>query len=65
MTLPQNSFAAIQEDVRMVTFDCFISYGGNRFSVPWMFAGIQVWIRISSLHFIEVYSLYNILIAAH
>jgi len=64
-SLPQNRYVGIQEEVRKVTFDCLISYGGNRYSVPWMFAGKQVWIRISRGYMLEVYSQNNKLIATH
>ena len=63
--LPDRRYIGVQEEIRKVTFDCLISFGGSRYSVPWMFAGKQVWIRISKGYMLEVYSQNNKLIANH
>lgn len=65
LSVPEHRYIGIKEEVRKVTFDCLISYGGSRYSVPWMFAGKQVWIRISRGHKLEVYSQSNKLVATH
>jgi|WetSurMetagenome_2_1015567.scaffolds.fasta_scaffold122617_1 transposase len=65
MPLPERRYIGVQEEVRKVTFDCLISYGGSRYSVPWMFAGKEVWVRISKGYMLEVYSQNNKLIATH
>ncbi|MEO8211015.1 MAG: IS21 family transposase [bacterium] len=65
LSVPENRYIGTKEEIRKVTFDCLISYGGSRYSVPWMFAGKQVWIRISKGYMLEVYSQSNKLVAAH
>lgn len=65
ISAPEQRYIGAKEEVRKVTFDCLISFGGSRYSVPWMFAGKQVWIRVSKGYMLEVYSQRNKLIAAH
>jgi transposase len=65
LSLPEKRYIGIKEEVRKVTYDCLISFGGSRYSVPWMFAGKQVWIRISKGYILEVYSQSNKLITTH
>jgi transposase len=65
MPLPQSRYVGIKEEVRKVTSDCLISYYGNRYSVPYLFATKEVWIRVSKGYFLEVYSSQNKLIAKH
>lgn len=65
LSVPENRYIGTKEEVRKVTYDCLISYGGSRYSVPWMFAGKQVWIRISKGLKLEVYSQSNKLITTH
>lgn len=63
--LPTSRYVGIKEEIRKVSLDCLISFNGNRYSVPWHFAGKQVWIRISRGYFLEVYSQNNKLVATH
>lgn len=63
--LPTSRYVGIKEEIRKVSLDCLISFNGNRYSVPWHFAGKQVWIRISKGYFLEVYSQNNKLVATH
>lgn len=63
--LPKQRYVGIKEEIRKATFDCLISFNGSRYSVPWQFAGKQVWIRVSKGYFLEVYSQANKLIASH
>jgi len=63
--LPPTRYVSIKEEVRKVTADCLISYGGNRYSVPYIFATKEVWIKVSKGYFIEIYSSQNKLIAKH
>lgn len=63
--LPNKRYVGIKEEIRKVSLDCLISFNGNRYSVPWHFAGKQVWIRISKGYFLEVYSQSNKLVASH
>jgi len=65
LTLPEQRYIGTKEEFRKVTYDCLISFGGSRYSVPWMFAGKQVWIRISKGYILEVYSQSNKLITTH
>lgn len=65
LPLPEQRYIGTKEEVRKVTFDCLISYSGSRYSVPWMFAGKQVWIRVSRGYMLQVYSQSNKLIATH
>lgn len=63
--LPKTRYVNIKEEVRKVTADCLISYNGNRYSVPYLFATKEVWIKVSKGYFIEIYSSQNKLIAKH
>ena len=63
--LPSTRYVGVKEKTRKVTFDCLLSYGGSRYSVPWPFAGKHVWIRISKGYYLEVYSQANAMIAVH
>lgn len=45
--LPVHSFVGGQQELRKVSWDCLISWGGSRYSVPWRYAGKQVWVRTS------------------
>jgi transposase len=65
LPVPEQRYIGIKEEVRKVTCDCLISYGGSRYSVPWMFAGKEVWIRISKGYMLEAYSQNNKLVAVH
>ncbi len=65
LPLPSDRYIGVKEDVRNVTGDCLISFNGSRYSVPWMFARKQVWIRVSKGYKLLVYSMSNRLIAGH
>jgi transposase len=45
--LPTRPFVGSHEEVRKVSWDCLVSFGGNRYSVPWPYAAQQVWLRPS------------------
>ena len=45
--LPTFSFIGMHEMMRKVSWDCLLSFGGTRYSVPWPYAGKQVWLRTS------------------
>jgi hypothetical protein len=54
LQLPRNTrtgelqrYIGFCEESRKVTSDCLIAYGGNRYSVPYLFAGQEVWVRVS------------------
>lgn len=63
--LPLTRYVGVKEETRKVTFDCLLSYGGSRYSVPWPFAGKHVWVRLSKGYYLEVYSQANAIIAVH
>ncbi|MCP4726130.1 MAG: IS21 family transposase [bacterium] len=63
--LPSNRYAGIKLEVRKVSSDCLISYNGSRYSVPWMFAGKEVWVKVSKGYYLQAYSQVNKLIASH
>jgi hypothetical protein len=55
----------IHEEFRSVTADCLISYGGNRYSVPWPYHRSLVWVRVSKGIKLLIFSQKNRLIATH
>ena len=63
--LPESRYVSIKEEVRKVSADCLISYSGSRYSVPYLFATRQVWVKVSKGCFINIYSQQNKLIACH
>lgn len=65
LNLPEYRYVGVKEDTRKVSYDCLISYNGSRYSVPWMFAGKFVWIKISKGYYLQIYSQSNKLIAEH
>jgi transposase len=65
MPLPLGKYIGSREEFRKVSSDCLISYGGNRYSVPYVFAGKEVWVRASQGIHLNVYSQTNSLVATH
>ena len=65
LTLPEFRYVGVKEETRKVSYDCLISYNGSRYSVPWVFAGKLVWIKISKGYYLQVYSQSNKLMAQH
>ena len=65
LALPENKYIGVKEETRKVSFDCLISFGASRYSVPWMFAGKLVWIKVSKGYFLQIFSQSNKLIASH
>lgn len=63
--LPEGRFVGTKEEVRKVSWDCLISYGGNRYSVPSPYAGKLVWVRTSQGYRLAVYSQRGEVIATH
>ena len=45
--LPARPFVGSYQALRLVSWDCLVSYGGTRYSVPWQHAGTRVWVRPS------------------
>ncbi len=44
----------IGQEVRKVAHDAFVNWGGSRYSVPWSYAGKQVWVREKHSGLVEV-----------
>ena len=63
--LPANRFVTIKEQVRKVTADCLIAFQGCRYSVPYLFATKEVWLKIDKGFRLIVYSSQNTVIAEH
>jgi len=40
-------FIGTHEEMRKVSWNCLISFGGSRYSVPWPYAAKHVWLRTS------------------
>jgi hypothetical protein len=40
-------FIGTHEQISKVSWDCLVSFAGSRYSVPWRYAGKQVWLRAS------------------
>jgi len=51
--LPETRYVGIKEESRKATFDGLLSYDGSRYSVPWMFGGKHVWVRVSCGYYLE------------
>lgn len=65
VALPPRRFVSSLEEVRKVSLDCLVSYGGSRYSVPHRYAGTQVWVRAAFGAQVEIYDLQGTLIATH
>jgi transposase len=63
--LPKNRFVDFKEEVRKVSKDCLFSFEGSRYSVPYLFATKEVWLKVSQGYRLQVYSSKNQLIAEH
>ena len=58
-------FTGFNEESRRVTTDCLISYGGNRYSVPYLYARQDIWVRVSRGAYLVAYSKTGTPIATH
>lgn len=58
-------YLGYREESRRVTTDCLIAYGGNRYSVPSLYAGQEVWVRTSQGVRLLAFSKAGKLIATH
>jgi transposase len=72
LELPKNKstgelqrYVGYREESRKVTGDCLIAYGGNRYSVPCLYAGQEVWVRTSRGVRLLAFSKAGKLIATH
>lgn len=58
-------YIGYREESRKVTSDCLIAYSGNRYSVPSLYAGQEVWVRTSQGVRLLAFSKAGKLIATH
>ncbi len=65
LPLPTARFVTGLEEVRKVSHDCLVSYGGSRYSVPHRHAGAQVWVRAVLGARVEMYTQQGECIATH
>lgn len=65
LPLPKYKYVGVKEEIRKASYDCLISYNGSKYSVPWQYAGKELWIKVSKGYYLEVYSEANKLAARH
>ena len=41
----QAAYPYLDEELRKVARDAFVSWQGSRYSVPWVYAGKEAWVR--------------------
>ena len=58
-------FVGVAEQLRTVSSDCLICWGGNRYSVPHVMVRSQLWVRVRKGTTLEVFSQKGTLVAAH
>ena len=63
--LPSGRFISRLDEVRKVSLDCLVSYGGSRYSVPQRYAARQVWVRPVLGTRLEIHAQHGECIAAH
>jgi len=63
--LPAGRFISTREQFRKVSWDCLISFGGNRYSVPHPYAGKSVWVRVSRGKYLLVLDMRGQVVATH
>ena len=63
--LPQKPYIYLKENWRKVNWDCLLSFEGNKYSVPYPYAGKEVWVRPYLGHTLRIYSQKGELIAQH
>lgn len=63
--LPRSYFVSMKEEWRKVNYDCLLSYGGNKYSVPFSYASKYVWVRSYLGYKVQIFSQSGQLIAEH
>jgi len=63
--LPTGRFVSTREQFRKVSWDCLISFDGNRYSVPHVYAGKSVWVRVSRGKYLLVLDMRGQVVATH
>jgi len=65
MPLPATRYIGIHALTRKVSWDCLLPYDGSRYSVPWVYAGKRVWVRVSQGVRLEATAASGAVIARH
>lgn len=65
LPLPATRFVGVREEVRRVNWDCLLSFRGNKYSVPHIYAGKLVWVRTSQGTMLQVYNQKRECVATH
>lgn len=63
--LPPTRYTGELETYRKVSWDCFISFDGVKYPVPWPYAGHEVWVKVRHGCQIEIYSSKKELLRTH
>lgn len=63
--LPRSYFVSMKEEWRKVNYDCLLSYGGNKYSVPFGYASKHVWVRSYLGYKVQIFSQSGKIIAEH
>lgn len=63
--LPQGKYISWKQEVRKVASNCFISFNGSRYSVPNLYAGKFVWLKVSKGFYLHILNSANRVIAEH
>ncbi len=65
LKLPENRYIGYTGELRKATKDCLVAFGGNRYSVPHVYAGQDVWVRVSKGVYVNIISNNGKIIAVH
>lgn len=63
--VPTGRFHSSLEEVRKVSLDCLVSFGGSRYSVPHPYAGMRVWVRAVLGARVEIFDRQGACLAGH
>jgi hypothetical protein len=63
--LPDSRFVGSHEELRKVSWDCLVSFRGNKYGVAAAYAGKRVWVRTIQGHTLQVHNQKGELIASH
>jgi transposase len=63
--LPATRYVGIHALTRKVSWDCMVAYDGSRYSVPYVYAGKRVWLRLSQGVRLEILSPTGAALATH
>jgi hypothetical protein len=61
----RSRFVGVAEQLRTVSSDCLICWGGNRYSVPHVLVRSQLWVRVRKGIVLEIYTQKGTLVATH